>query len=657
MSLSFEKIAIPSADFHGVSTLPPLAAMTNVQNMSSGTLDEDDEVYVGYGFLQSIFPYRMQDLYDRSLTPREYTAAVLENDYLRAVFLPQFGGRLWSLYDKKAGRDLLYQNTVIRPCNLALRNAWLSGGIEFNCGMVGHGPFTCDHMFMAQTALDDGTPVLRFYEYERIRACVYQMDFFLPTDSPVLYGRMRIVNPNRETVPMYWWTNIAVPEEEGCRVIVPAHAAYTNHRHMLGKVKAPVHEGLDITYPTNNPVAVDYFWKLDPETRKYMAYFQPDGYGFFQASTPRQRGRKLFVWGQGPGGARWQEFLTEDGSTRHYAEIQAGVGQTQYECIPMAPATAWEWLECYGAVTMEPSVIHGDWDAAADQTAALIGAQVSAEKLSQLLADTHTMATSPAKTISFGSGWGKLEQLRREAQGDAPMCPYLDFGQLQEEQQPWYTLLQTGKMPQEKNVFPLSWMLQKEWTSLLEAAPDNHEKQLHLAAIYAVQGQLKAAEQAARAALEFSCSPAALFVLAQVLRMAGDLQGCAELLLEAQKQYPNDIPLAREALRAALEAGNWQGVVNTYEALPVSVAQDGRINMFYASALLQLGHPDAAEAVLLRDGGLVVGDIRECEFSLTQLYLNIAAEKARLAGKAFDPETAFVPKAFDFRMFVEKSPT
>ena len=146
-------------------------------------------------------------------------------------------------------------------------------------------------------------------------------------------------------------------------------------------------------------------------------------------------------------------------------------------------------------------------------------------------------------------------------------------------------------------------------------------------------------------------------MLAQVLRMAGDLQGCAELLLEAQKQYPNDIPLAREALRAALEAGNWQGVVNTYEALPVSVAQDGRINMFYASALLQLGHPDAAEAVLLRDGGLVVGDIRECEFSLTQLYLNIAAEKARLAGKAFDPETAFVPKAFDFRMFVEKSPT
>ena len=172
-----------------------------------------------------------------------------------------------------------------------------------------------------------------------------------------------------------------------------------------------------------------------------------------------------------------------------------------------------------------------------------------------------------------------------------------------------------------------------------------------------MQGQLKAAEQAARAALEFSRSPAALFVLAQILRMAEDPEGCAALLLEAQKLFPHDIPLAREALRAALDAGNWQGVIEAYEALPTSVAQDGRTSMLYANALLHLNQADAAEAVLLRGGGLVVGDIRECETSLTQLYLNVAAEKARQAGKNFDLETASVPKALDFRMFVKKSPT
>lgn len=654
MSLHFEKMIIPSADFHGVSSLPPLAAVSNVQNMTGGALDEDDEIYIGYGFLQSIFPYRMQDLYDRTLTPREYTAAVLENEYLRAVFLPQLGGRLWSLYDKKAGRDLLYENTVVRPCNLALRNAWLSGGIEFNCGMVGHGPFTCDRMFMAQTALEDGTPVLRFYEYERIRACVYQMDFFLPADSKVLYGRMRIVNPNRETVPMYWWTNIAVPEDEGYRMIVPAHAAYTNKNYVLGKVQAPLHQGRDISYPTNNPVAVDYFWKIPPEERKFMAYFAPDGYGFFQASTARQRGRKLFVWGQGPGGARWQEFLSEDDTTRRYAEIQAGVGQTQYECIPMPPKTAWEWVECYGAVSMDPSTVNGDWDTAIEQTAAAIGEQVSPETLNKLLADTHGMATSPAKTVFCGSGWGKLEQLRREVQGEDPLCPYLDFGQLQDEQQPWYALLQQGSLSrQEACAFPVSWMLQKEWTALLEAAPDSYEKQLHLAAIYAVQGQLETAKKAAQAAVAFSRSAAALFVLAEIQRMAGEQQACASTLLEAQSVCPDDIPLTREALRAALHVNDLQAVVRTYTTLPAAVAQDGRVSMLYALALLRQGEVDAAEAVLYRDGGLVVEDIRESEESLTELYLNIQCEKARKAGQTFDPTTASVPKAFDFRMFVE----
>lgn len=654
MSLRFENMIIPSADFHGVSSLPPLAAMSNVQNMTAGALDEDDELYVGYGFLQSIFPYRMQDLYDRTLTPREYTAAVLENEYLRAVFLPQLGGRLWSLYDKKAGRDLLYANTVVRPCNLALRNAWFSGGIEFNCGMVGHSPFTCDPLFMAQTTLDDGTPVLRFYEYERIRACVYQMDFFLPEGSPVLYGRMRIVNPNRETVPMYWWSNIAVPEEKGYRMIVPAHAAFTNKNFVVGKVQAPLHQGRDITYPTNNLIAVDYFWKIPPEKRKFMAYFDPNGYGFFQTSTNRQRGRKMFVWGQGPGGARWQEFLTEDGSTRRYAEIQAGVGQTQYECIPMPPKTAWEWVECYGAVSMDPATVNGDWDTAIEQTAVAIEERISQDTLNRLLADTHTMATSPATTVFYGSGWGKLEQLRREAQGDDPLCPHLDFGRLQDEQQPWYALLKQGNLLQQDACsFPVSWMMQKEWTALLEAAPDSHEKHLHLAAIYAAQGQLEAAETAARAAVAFSRSAAALFVLAQTLRMKGDPQACAATLLEAQRLCPDDIPMARETLRAALQVNDLQAVIHTYETLPTAVTQDGRVSMLYALALLRQGDIDAAEAVLYRDGGLVVEDIRESEESLTELYLNIQCEKAKKTGQAFDPATATVPKQFDFRMFVE----
>ena len=49
-----------------------------------------------------------------------------------------------------------------QPCNLALRNAWVSGGVEWNVGIIGHTPFTVDAMF-AENWLS--MTVLRFCGY------------------------------------------------------------------------------------------------------------------------------------------------------------------------------------------------------------------------------------------------------------------------------------------------------------------------------------------------------------------------------------------------------------------------------------------------------------------------------------------------------------
>ena len=95
-----------------------------------------------------------------------------------------------------------------RYCNLALRNAWFSGGVEWNIGMIGHSPFTCEPLFTARLEAEDGTPILRMYEYERLRGVTYQMDFSLPEGSPLLLCRMRITNLQNKTIPCLLYTSI-----------------------------------------------------------------------------------------------------------------------------------------------------------------------------------------------------------------------------------------------------------------------------------------------------------------------------------------------------------------------------------------------------------------------------------------------------------------
>ena len=69
-----------------------------------------------------------------------------------------------------------------------------------------------------------------------------------------------------------------------------------------------------------------------------------------------------------------------------------------------------------------------------------------------------------------------------------------------------------------------------------------------------------------------------------------------------------------------------------------------------AAALAHTGRPDEAEAILTREGGLDVPDIREGENSASQLYIFIKTEQARRAGKELDPASVEVPFLLDLRM-------
>lgn len=662
--LTFDRIKLFSASLGDESSIPLLHSFYETIQTPETNLDEDDELYIGYGFVNSAFPYRARDKYDRDVKLREFPCAILENKYLKATFLPSLGGRLWSLIDKLENKELLFTNPVIQPGYLAVRNAWFSGGIEWNCGVWGHTPLTCEPMFTARLRDENGNDVLRMYEFERIRNIVYQMDFILPEDSPFLCCRMRIENCNTEVKPMYWWSNIAVPEIKGARVIVPADESYTHDDEIFTKKPVPYRDGIDFTYPTNQISSYDNFWKIAKDKRKYICQLDENGYGLFQSSTSRLRGRKLFVWGQKQGGSRWQSFLSGKGSSGRYCEIQAGLASTQHECLPMPPKTAWEWMEFYGPMHADPAKVHGPWSEARQEVEKCLNDKITEPVQEEMLVSLKKTAKTPASEVIYrGSGWGMLENDRRKKNNQLQLPKHLDFSvpdMAQAQQLQWYYLMENNKFPAfSENDTPPSWMLQDEWIDMIAKATENADKDnwyafLQLGVSKYGQKQYKEALEIVTKSLSLKKTIWGLYVLGETNRMLGDTDKYAELLLEAatkacqEKLY--DESIIKAAAQALYKAKKFDELYDFSNILPVDLQKLPRIKLYKAFACVYTGRYMEAEAIILDEGGLIIPDIKEGEVSLSELWYAIQEAKAKAEGKEFERTTAIVPEIFDFRM-------
>ncbi len=656
--LKQEKLKIPCSDFGPLSTLPALRSNMNDSYTlpEDCSLDEYDGLYVWYGEYPGAFPYLMQDNYDRSSDVRDIDVCVLENDKLRAVFIPSLGAKLHSLFDKENQKELLFSNNIIRPANLAARNAWTSGGIEWNFGYRGHHPYTCSSVHTARAKLTDGTPVLRFYWFERARCCVVQMDFFLPENSAVLYMRARITNPRKEVVPVYWWTNIAVERKPGDRVIAPANGFYTAEGINVKKYPIDFNTEKDQTYPNNGIIAKDYFFTTKKDEPHYIAQLGNDGFGLFEASTKRLVGRKLFIWGDSPGGRKWQNYLTSDGNSGSYDEIQCGLANTQYECLPMPPHTCWEWLESFGSIKADPERVFGDYGAARQEVFGLIDKKVGFENLEALLESTRKDAKSPADTIiTKGDSYGALELNRREKQGIsvALMNSHLDFGTLDEETTLWADLLGKGSVGNHApHVPPASYMYQKEWTDLLEKAvsgPDKNNWLAHylLGTCYFYDGDFKKAEILFKESLSLCENAWSFYCLALLSEEQGLRDDACSYIEKVFALERNDLSLAKEYVRILQCSRHDERLSEIYNTLPEKVLTNNRCRLNLAISLARAGRLEEAENILYNDndGYLLVPDIREGEESITRLWFEIQRKKGIPEEEMKEP-----PQEIDFRM-------
>lgn len=607
-----------------------------------------------------ILPYTMQDEYDRLRRPGVMETICLENEHLRAVFYPDYGGRMASLFDKDNGRELLFDNPVFQPANLALRNAWFSGGIEWNYPVFGHSMQTCSPVFAGVVKTSRGD-ILRIYEFDRLFETVWQVDIWLPDAARELWVHVTLRNPNPRNLDIYWWTNIAVPLGEKTRVLSPAAYAIRHRGQSLEKVAYPFLAGFDASYPYNYSDTASVFVRPErPLARPWQAYVDGNGYGLAHLSTPTLYGRKIFVWGNSPGGRHWMDFLALPGKG-DYVELQGGITATQVHTRPLAANSHLSWTECYLPLTMPAEDAHGcDFKQALNNIQRVHEVTIPAGHFAQTDAFLHShVNTRVAELLHHGTVWGQLhEKIKGKHLADG-----LDFGcPVRAEEQPWRELIQAGTFTEASLAcHPLSWSVSDTWMEVVHSSMfrcgATWLHHLHLGVAALEKEDFAAAQAHFNSSRALKDSFEAQRNLALICDHEGDVEAAlahyrrAYALSNGHRHLAVEIVLFMKAHGFEREMHEFAG------ELPEHVRSHERIQLALAESALAGGRFAEVRRILNRE----FSTIREGELSLSELWfaLHIKEAEACAGHPLTAAEIAAVkrenppPPAIDFRMTKE----
>ena len=656
MNIQLGNFEIIGADIGGVNPLP----IFRKRGVSKDKYEEGfpAQLTVGLGQVRPVLPYLMQDRYNRERKLLSLKSFTLENEYLKVIVLPELGGRIHSIYDKVLKRELLFANPVIQPGNLAIRNAWLSGGIEWNFGTIGHAVTTCDNVFCAILKDDDGNDFIRIYEFERIKNGFWQVDLHLPDGSPHLISHVKLFNPFDKATTTYWWTNIAVTDDFKTRIlasnkmVISYAGGYCCYDRLPEIRQMP---GIDATYPANALNAFDYFIQKDNDGEStWEAAAYGDGLVFYERSTAPLYFKKLFCWGAHKGGYRWQEFLSDGEGTGYYAEIQAGIAPSQMHEILFPANSEIEWTQCFGGVFLDKNRLGDpDYDKAVEYFDKFINSALSKEDIESLNAKYTLLANMPVKDTDLvhrGSGFGAVEIMRMERDKDAapPVSMLFPEDTIGKEEQPWVNLLENGYLPEiGAGELPSSYMVSEKWRGHIEKSLQS-EKGYNWTAL-ALYGSLcyesfdstglaidvitdESDEEKTKEARKIWIKANELCPNIISLRNLAFLEDRAKNFDEAEKYYDQaleiegayeDFALISEYLIFLTRQKKFEKLWGLFSELSDTLKEVDRIKISAARAAIRLGHTDYLEKFFSEEHY----DIREGEVSLTDIWFEFCALK------------------------------
>lgn len=474
----------------------------------------DDKIFDGASpdLRSPQLPYLKLDTWTCERSPKTVPAVILETPELRATITPQFGGKVWGMYDKINKKEFFFNNNAHQPANIGARAAWTAGGLEFNWspGYLGHSAFTEDQVWAAKLETSRGD-VIRVWEYDRYNGTVFQVDMLL--DGGELWTHSKVTNPTSNDLIGYWWTCAAHRASPESRILAPAETVTVETYVGAPLRNAPwpaFNNGMlnstfggkdgerlvDSSYLGNIAYTGDYFLRIEPEKRKWIAHQDEDGYMAVHGHP--MNGTKFFTWGQSGPGRFMQDFLAGgDVGGGYYTELQSGRKPTQQQVFDFPAQSSFAFTEYYKPFvhTAAKKQSYKDAvDAIGDWWSSEQG--IPTKKVSEMedfFKELEDREVKQSEIISTGSAWGGLhEKLTGTKLSKGTLFPVPE----QAETKLWQELAETGSFSEATlaSRAPLSYAVDNTWVAAVEASAKKSRTWLHdllLGIAYAEAGEVE----------------------------------------------------------------------------------------------------------------------------------------------------------------------
>ena len=371
------------------------------------------EKRVYQGSSGKVYPLPFTDRISEKPVDRKWKAVWIENEFVRAMVLPEIGGRIHVLQDKTNGYDVIYNQPVIKPALVGLAGPWISGGIEFNWPQH-HRPATFLPVDFEIEEHADGSKTIWCSDHDPMCRMKGMHGICLHPGKSFLELKVRAYNRTPYVQTFLWWANVAtrvheayqsffppdvyyvadharrsmseyplakdfyygvnygergahgIPASEAPAQFVPQHCRsrkVKNQRH-----GAPDYAPNDLSFYANIPVPTSYMC-LGSKRDFFGGYDYAVQAGIVHIANHHiSPGKKQWTWGNHEFGYAWDRNLTDpdaNGEFAPYIEIMAGVyTDNQPDFSFLQPGETKSWSQYWYPIQKIGPAQHANLEAA-----------------------------------------------------------------------------------------------------------------------------------------------------------------------------------------------------------------------------------------------------------------------------------------------------